>query len=140
MQLNEYPLSPAKFEDVPFEMYSQLLPAFYWLDSTFTVSYRFVMFPSMMSKKRRQYMEIIHADDPVDIVFDYYFAEYAESQAQLFITFLGKTYRVENMKRYYGDTPAVILTLWNSDGYRSFYAAASNPFDPGYRRMYGVDR
>ena len=133
-----FPIAIEKYKELPFDLYSVILPSYYWLDEAFTTCYRFM--PSLSSEKISGRLLKMESSNAAATSFnDEYSMEYDSEKATLFINFLNGRFLVENIQIYYGSITAIVLYLMAANGSRhTFYAATSHPFSPVYRKIYDV--
>jgi hypothetical protein len=135
-----FPIAIEKYKELPFDLYSAILPSYYWLDEAFTTCYRFM--PSVSSgqiKGRLLKMESSGADAAVASFDDEYTMEYNHEKTILRINFMNDFFDVEDIQIFYGTITAIVLSLVGTNGIRrTFYAATSHPFSSVYRKIYDV--
>jgi hypothetical protein len=81
----------------------------------------------------------LHCSHPKESSFGEYSATANPDEGQLFINFLGDSFKVESVKERYEAYATIVLELVSSVGQsHSFYAVASDPFNTNHKAVYGM--
>ncbi len=134
------PIPAGAYKELTFDLYSLILPGYFWVNNEFTSSYRFMpAFESTARVKKGKVMHILSSDPKAVSFSDEYTMEYLHEGEQLYISFLNDRFLVNHIMVHYSTITAMILEMTGSDGkVQRLYAARSKPFDPMHKEVYGI--
>jgi len=135
-----FPIPDNKYRTLSFDLVHHILANYFFLNSDFSVCYRFMSFPDEQAGNKQGRLEIITITDPGAVSFEeHYLAEYDMKEEKLFIHFLNDRFEVKSLKAYFGENKAMKLHLVASGGNSHyFYSAATDPFNPYHKTVYGI--
>lgn len=131
-------IRPDEYQTLSFDLYLQYLYSYYWVDSSFSICYRFM---SLLPHQVEQNTFILlkrTAIDPQPLFTEEGSIEYSIEKEEAFINFLNDKFKIVEIKVHYGNTYAMVMQLRSSAGQSFvFYAAATEPFGDIHKRIYG---
>lgn len=134
------PIPAEAYKDLDFDMFPYILTGYFWLNSTFTDSYRFMpAYEDTVTLKKGKLMHSSAADPKAVSFNNDYSMEYHFDNKQLYMSFLGNRFLVNAIKVHYGEITSMILEATAPDGtVQRFYSARTQPFNGMHRDIYGV--